>query len=73
MKSLKFNYLPDSSIKIKILANNINKYYEDFLDNNNTFINEFNENGLYFYKFDLIFRTCKKGEFYRKETSMFFN
>lgn len=71
MDTLKFNYLPNSSIDLKLSSTIIDKYYGNFL-HNNCFTNEIDGNGSYYYKFALIFRSCNKGEFYRKETSMFF-
>lgn len=68
MKSLKFNYLPDSSVDLRLSSPSIKKYYGNLFSN---YKNEVDENDSYFYKFKLLFRSCSKGEFYRKEMSMF--
>ena len=69
MENLKFSYIPNSTITLKITSTNIVKFHDDLLLNN-IYSYEYNENGVYNYLLKLSFRPCVKGEIYREQSNM---
>jgi len=66
-----FIYPPDSNITIKFKASNIERYYQEFLNNANKYIYEIDDNEEYAYLLNLYFGHCQAGEIFISESNMY--